>query len=71
MEELQHLKYKRIYCENQHNDEACHGHNSMVYQSIDDLEKLILDKQALMQGKNLRDDKITFFENEGHQMLLI
>jgi hypothetical protein len=44
LEELQHLKYKRIYCENQHNDEACHGHNSMVYQSFDDLEKLILDK---------------------------
>jgi hypothetical protein len=38
----------------------------MIYQSYDDLEKLICEKNGALYQRNLRDDKITFFENNDH-----
>ena len=55
----------------QHDDEACHGHNSIAYQSYEDLEKLICDKQGQNYRRSLQDDKITFFEDNDNQMLLV
>ena len=43
----------------------------MIYQSYDDLDKLISERQGSPYQRNLRDDKITFFESAEHQMILI